>query len=346
MTMVRGMSPSAACARLPRSISTSLGSRYGSPAASGAGLAVLARIADLLAVLYCRGVVYGDLNPNNLMVSVDAGGHEIWLIDTDNMKYAGDRGTPYTPGVRSAGALGLPGTSRRSNSTPLTLGHAFEMITGSSRPFLDGRQLDRTRPGRLSSTHTAGCCRASSARSPQSQPILAARPELLLSPRSLTLSRWKASTLAVPNRYGRPTAGESARSLWRQSTSFTNATSGSPGGGLHRMSELLLQRSTRSAPVVSVCAAGAPISTNLAGEWGQRSRGVASRALLAAPASHRRRSGLRGPAFSSCPPANTAYDSRGSKGATVTNRGSCWLAAQLGSRSTAHPRLEAWSDTP
>lgn len=48
-------------------------------------LALAANVAQTLAALHERGLAYVDLNPNNVMVSVDVGRDETWLIDTDNL---------------------------------------------------------------------------------------------------------------------------------------------------------------------------------------------------------------------------------------------------------------------
>ena len=48
-------------------------------------LAIAANIAQCLAGLHERGLVYVDLNPNNVMVSNDLSRTETWLIDTDNL---------------------------------------------------------------------------------------------------------------------------------------------------------------------------------------------------------------------------------------------------------------------
>lgn len=62
-------------------------------------LRVLARVADTLAQLGGRALVYGDLSPMNVLVSRDPQHAEAWLIDPDNIHHAGGRGARpiYTP---------------------------------------------------------------------------------------------------------------------------------------------------------------------------------------------------------------------------------------------------------
>ena len=50
--------------------------------------AVLLRIAKLLRNLYNKGLVYGDISPANIFVSEHSKDYEMWLIDTDNLRYA------------------------------------------------------------------------------------------------------------------------------------------------------------------------------------------------------------------------------------------------------------------
>ncbi|THV24495.1 protein kinase domain-containing protein [Glycomyces paridis] len=56
---------------------------------SGGGLErrlrLLARLADVLAVLHGRGMVYSDLSPRNVLVSASQQHHQVWLIDPDNI---------------------------------------------------------------------------------------------------------------------------------------------------------------------------------------------------------------------------------------------------------------------
>ena len=54
----------------------------------GRRLAILARLARVLASLHGLGIAYGDLSPNNVFVSSTHTNAQVWLIDVDNLSYA------------------------------------------------------------------------------------------------------------------------------------------------------------------------------------------------------------------------------------------------------------------
>jgi serine threonine protein kinase len=60
-------------------------------------LEVLKKIAYNLYYLHSKGIVYGDISPNNIFVSKDKSYSEIWFIDCDNIDYAYD--INYTRGT-------------------------------------------------------------------------------------------------------------------------------------------------------------------------------------------------------------------------------------------------------
>lgn len=62
-------------------------------------LTVLARLADVVAQLHARGLVYVDLSPGNVMISDDAHASVLWLIDPDNLVSHDQRPAPqlFTP---------------------------------------------------------------------------------------------------------------------------------------------------------------------------------------------------------------------------------------------------------
>jgi serine/threonine protein kinase len=53
-------------------------------------LLLLAKTASILAKLHSRGIVYADISPGNILVSRDVSYTEVWLIDTDYMRYASE----------------------------------------------------------------------------------------------------------------------------------------------------------------------------------------------------------------------------------------------------------------
>ncbi|MGI2014862.1 hypothetical protein [Shewanella oncorhynchi] len=50
-------------------------------------LNALYKCASILCQIHGRGIVYGDINPNNEFVSEDIGMSEVWLIDADNLRF-------------------------------------------------------------------------------------------------------------------------------------------------------------------------------------------------------------------------------------------------------------------
>ncbi len=89
-------------------------------------LLVLARAAHTLAQLHGKGLAYSDPSPANIFISEDPSFAEVWLIDTDNLRYESSPGAlagVYTPGY---GAPEL--VEGRSGVNTLTDVHAFAVI--------------------------------------------------------------------------------------------------------------------------------------------------------------------------------------------------------------------------
>jgi DNA-binding helix-hairpin-helix protein with protein kinase domain len=123
MELLRGMMPLAALQRPPRD-AASPARWYIETGGLRRRLRLLARLADALSRLHGRGLIYVDLSPNNVFVSAHAAGHEVRLIDTDNLRPAGLAGEVlYTPGY---GAPELV----RDVAPPSTLSdaHAFAVL--------------------------------------------------------------------------------------------------------------------------------------------------------------------------------------------------------------------------
>lgn len=80
-------------------------------------LHLLARCAEAVSQLHGKGLVYGDLSPNNVFVSTNSAYEEICLIDTDNLCYQSSPATPrlFTPGYGAPEVV-----NRRSGVNSLT----------------------------------------------------------------------------------------------------------------------------------------------------------------------------------------------------------------------------------
>ena len=73
-------------------------------------LRLLARVAEVLAELHGRGLVYTDLSPNNVFVSESSDANEVRLIDTDNVHPATTEGVSiYTPRYGAPEVVGRNG---------------------------------------------------------------------------------------------------------------------------------------------------------------------------------------------------------------------------------------------
>ncbi|MGW0486444.1 protein kinase domain-containing protein [Nonomuraea sp. NPDC003214] len=106
-------------------------------------LRVLAKLADAIARLHARAIVYQDLSPSNVLISADPTQQEIRLIDVDNLGLISTVGsTPvHTPGYGAPEIV-----SGHSSATTLTDAHAlgvliFEALT-ASHPFRGDEVLD------------------------------------------------------------------------------------------------------------------------------------------------------------------------------------------------------------
>ena len=87
-------------------------------------LRLLARVAEVVAELHGRGLVYVDLSPHNVFVSERPNACEVRLIDTDNLRTATAAGRPlYTPGYGAPEVV-------RGTGVQNTLGdaHAFAVL--------------------------------------------------------------------------------------------------------------------------------------------------------------------------------------------------------------------------
>ncbi len=100
-------------------------------------LALSARLAEVIADLHSRGLVYVDLNMKNVMVSDTGGAVEVRLIDLDNLRWATDRTLSVrTPDWAAPEIFARQPPSRHSDAYSLAL-VVFTVLTGY-HPFYDG----------------------------------------------------------------------------------------------------------------------------------------------------------------------------------------------------------------
>jgi DNA-binding helix-hairpin-helix protein with protein kinase domain len=92
-------------------------------------LKLLAETARILSLLHSIPVVYGDISPENVFVSADREANEVWLIDSDNMRYTVDfRTVIFTPGYGAPEIVrGIAGNNTLSDSYSFAL-LAFEAL--------------------------------------------------------------------------------------------------------------------------------------------------------------------------------------------------------------------------
>jgi DNA-binding helix-hairpin-helix protein with protein kinase domain len=102
------------------------------------------RIASVFERLHCRGLVYGDVSSNNIMVSKSSLFTEVALIDLDNLFYFGEREsaevwTPTYSAPEIARDFVAPTFSTDDFSVAVVL---FELLT-MIHPFMDGDAVKR-----------------------------------------------------------------------------------------------------------------------------------------------------------------------------------------------------------
>lgn len=106
-------------------------------------LRVLYRLARVLSTVHGRGLVYGDPSPGNVLVSQQLDSDDVYLIDSDNLRYSSrpEKGILFTPGY-GAPELVLV----RTGMNTLTDSHAFAVIAFQSltlcHPLLGDAVLD------------------------------------------------------------------------------------------------------------------------------------------------------------------------------------------------------------
>jgi eukaryotic-like serine/threonine-protein kinase len=87
-------------------------------------LSLLIRLAEVLATMHVRGIIYGDLSPQNVFVSEDIAFAEIFLIDLDNLRILTRHDDfIHTPGYGAPELL-----NRTAGTTSLSDCHSFAVI--------------------------------------------------------------------------------------------------------------------------------------------------------------------------------------------------------------------------
>lgn len=106
-------------------------------------LRLLYRLARVLSSVHGRGLVYGDPSPGNVLVSKELESDDVYLIDSDNLRYSSrpEKGILFTPGY---GAPEL--VLGHSGMNTLTDSHAFAVMAFHSltlcHPLLGDAVLD------------------------------------------------------------------------------------------------------------------------------------------------------------------------------------------------------------
>lgn len=123
MELVTGMQSLRELMRPPRG-TTALAPWYAHGGGLRRRLRLLAHLADVLARLHGRGLIYVDPSPANVFVSTDIESHEIRLIDVDNLRASSVPGDAmYTP------YYGAPEIVRGTGpATSLSDAHAFAVM--------------------------------------------------------------------------------------------------------------------------------------------------------------------------------------------------------------------------
>lgn len=137
MTWLRGMVPLGTDRLPPSSRRNEIVDWYVATGGLRRRLALNARLAEVMADLHGRGLVYVDLNLANVMVSDTGTAAEVRLIDLDNLRHATDQSfLVYTPGWEAPELHADRPPTRQSDAYSLAL-VAFTMLTGY-HPFSGG----------------------------------------------------------------------------------------------------------------------------------------------------------------------------------------------------------------
>ena len=97
---------------------------------------VLKKLSKLLADLHSRGLIYGDLSPKNVFISIDKDFAEVYLIDVDNITHLSKIGDAfYTPGYAAPEIVkGISGADTYTDDYSFSI-LAYQLLT-LNHPFV------------------------------------------------------------------------------------------------------------------------------------------------------------------------------------------------------------------
>lgn len=99
-------------------------------------LIILKNLSTLLSDLHSRGLIYGDLSPKNVFVSIDKNFAEVYLIDVDNITHLSKVGDAfYTPGYAAPELVkGISGADTYTDDYSFSV-LAYQLLT-LNHPFI------------------------------------------------------------------------------------------------------------------------------------------------------------------------------------------------------------------
>jgi serine/threonine protein kinase len=108
-------------------------------------LTVLKNLSKLLSDLHSRGLIYGDLSPKNVFVSIDKDFAEVYLIDVDNITHLSKVGNAfYTPGYAAPELVkGISGADTYTDDYSFSI-IAYQLLT-LNHPFI-GNYVNQGEP--------------------------------------------------------------------------------------------------------------------------------------------------------------------------------------------------------
>lgn len=97
---------------------------------------ILKNLSKLLSDLHSRGLIYGDLSPKNVFVSIDNNFAEVYLIDVDNITHLSKVGEAYyTPGYAAPEVVkGISGADTYTDDYSFSV-LAYQLLT-LNHPFI------------------------------------------------------------------------------------------------------------------------------------------------------------------------------------------------------------------